>query len=223
MPPFYFIMIVLEQCRIDEGKLIIEASVENLSYYKDVYIEAVVIDTNDTYSPNGPSNNPVFIKEFEPEHMKVDVTNDCNSLKVDEDCKCGDVYTSQKAGVKNIRLCLSPKDINVSNLDNNIFFVYIIATGIPAPCTPCGMDNKFTMGIAVNLRPIYNTAMKYVNELDSTCTIPRGFIDMILRLKAFDLSLRTGNYQVAFKQWDKLFKNKISVSPTKGCGCNGIN
>lgn len=216
-------MIVLEQCKIDNDKLIIEATVEKLSFYKNVYIEAIVIDTDSTYSPNGPSNTPIFTKEFESKHSKVDVLNDCDSLRISDDCKCGNIYTSQKAGVKGVRLCLSPKDINVPNLDNNIFFIYVIATGIPTPDTPCGMDNRFIMGVAVNLRPIYNMAMQYIKELDSTCSIPRGFIDMILRLKAFDLSLRTGNYQVAFKQWDKLFKNKISVSPTKGCGCNGIN
>lgn len=218
-------MIVLEQCRIDqEGKhLIIEAAVENLSYYKGVYIDSVVIDTKETYTPNGPSNSPVFSQTFESDYYKVDVREDCNSVKVDEGCKCGDIYTSQKAGVKRIRLCLTSKDLKGTSLNDNILFVYVIATGTPAPSTPCGMDNTYVMGVAVNLRPIYNMAMKYIKELDSTCSIPRGFIDMILRLKAFDLSLRTGNYPIAFKQWDNLFKNKISVSPNRGCGCNGIN
>lgn len=217
-------MIVLEQCRIDPSgkKLIIEAEVEDLKYYKDVYIDSVVIDTDKTYSPNGPSNTPVFSQTFIPEHMKVDTREDCNGTKVNKNCECGDVYTSQKAGIKRIRLCLTTNDLKMSSLDDNIFFVYIIATGIPAPCTPCGMDNQYIMGIAVNLRPIYNMAMRYIKELDSTCVIPKGFIDMILRLKAFELSLKTGNYPIAFKQWYNLFKNKISVSPSKGCGCNGI-
>lgn len=218
-------MIVLEQCRIDpEGKsLIIEASIENLSYYKDVYIESVIIDTNDTYSPNGPSENFVYHQDYEITALKTGVKEKCSSIKVDEDCNCADVCTLEKRGTKRIHLCLSAKDLKLSNLNDNIFFVYIVANGIPAITTPCGMDNSFVMGIAVNLRPIYNMAMQYIKELESTCSIPKRFIDMILRIKAFDLSLRTGNYSVAFKQWDKLFKNKISVSPNKGCGCNGIN
>lgn len=203
-------MVIFNECRIDdEGKrLIIEASVENLSYYKNVYIDSIVIDTDKTYSSNGPSNNPVFSKAFKKDDLEIEEY---------------DNGTTQKTGVKKVRLCLNSKDLKVDSLDNNIFFVYILTTGIPDPDTPCGMDNCFAMGIAVNLRPIYNMAMKYIKELDSTCTIPKGFIDMILRLKAFDLSLRTGNYSIAFKQWDKLFKNKISVSPNTGCGCNGIN
>ena len=203
-------MVIFNECRIDdEGKrLIIEASVENLSYYKNVYIDSIVIDTEKTYSPNGPSDNSVFSKAFKKDDLEIEEY---------------DNGKTQKTGVKKVRLCLNSKDLKVDSLDNNIFFVYILTTGIPDPGTPCGMDNCFAMGIAVNLRPVYNMAMKYIKELDSTCTIPKGFIDMILRLKAFDLSLRTGNYSIAFKQWDKLFKNKISVSPNTGCGCNGIN
>ena len=144
-------------------------------------------------------------------------------MSIDEDCKCGNVYTKSKVGTKRMYLCLSTKDLNISSYNNGIFFVYIVATGIPSPCTPCGMDNTFTMGVAVNLRPIYNMAMGFIKELNSSCTIPRGFIDMILKLKAFELSMKTGNYPTAFKYWDKLFKNKVNVSSNKGCGCNGIN
>lgn len=217
-------MIVLNECRIDqEGKnLVIEASVDNLSYYKNVYIESVIVDTDKTYSPNGPSYNPVFIKEYESDHYKVDVREDCNAIKVIEQCPCGDIYTANKAGVKHIKLYIKAKDMaGVANLDDNIFFVYVKATGVPAPGTPCNMDNKFTMGVAVNLRPIYNMAMGFIKELDIDCTPPKGFIDMILRLKAFNLALRTGNYPTAFKYWNKLFKNKKSVSTKRRCGCNG--
>lgn len=220
-------MVVLNECRIDqEGKnLIIEATVENLSYYKNVYIDSVTVHTNENYSPNGPNKETcVFFKSFESDYFKVDTRCDCTPVTEDENCKCGNVYTSQKAGVKKIRLSIKAKDlIRAADFNNNIFFVYVTATGYPTPDCPCGMDNCYTMGVAVNLRPIYNMAMGYIKELDSNCTTPNGFVDMILRLKAFDLSLRTGNYPMAFKQWDKLFKNKVSVSPKRGCGCNGIN
>lgn len=216
-------MIILNQCRIDaEGKnLIVEATVENLNYYKNVYIDSVIVNTNDNYSPNGPIGEP--IAQFTSENLQVDTRQDCNSLKTDEECKCGNVYTLQKAGAKHIRLNLSAKDLGLSNLNDNIFFVYIVATGIPTPDCPCTMDNKYTMGVAVNMRPIYNMSIKYIKEMESNCSIPKGFIDMILRIKAFELSLKTGNFPTAFKQWDRLFKNKINVSSNKECGCNGIN
>lgn len=216
-------MIVLEQCRIDdEGKhLIIEASVENLSYNENVYIDSIIVDTNKTFSINGPSSKPVFTNEFE--HLKVDSLEDCNSVTTDPNCKCGNIYTSQMAGTKKVMLVLDSNDLNGANLNDNIFFVWVVAGGIPAPETPCGMDNRYTMGVAVNLRPIYNMAMKYIKETNNDCSIPKGFVDMFLKLKAFSLAMKTGNYTAAFKQWDKLSKNKVDVPSIKGCGCNGIN
>lgn len=191
-------MIVIEQCNIDsEGKyLTIEATVDNLSYYDDVYIKRVIIDTNNTYVSSGPSTTPIYPENYDP--------NDTEGYNT-----------------KHIRLQLTASDLGLSSLSDNIFFVYVEAMGTPSSDTPCGMDNKYVMSVAMNLRPIYNMAMSYIRELKSSCTTPKGFIDMILRLKAFELSLRTGNYVTALEYWDKLFKNKISVLTNKGCGCNG--
>ena len=186
-------MIVFNECRIDpeRRKLIIEAAVDNFSYYDDITIAAVLMDTQETFVESGPSGKAKPLASY-----------------------------SNKP--KKIRLCLDEKELGVS-LEDNILFIYVITEGLVAPDTPCGMDNIYTRAIAINLKPIYNTAMKYIRELNSECSIPRGFIDMILRMKAFELSLRTGNFQTAFKQWEKLLKDKTSVSYSKGCRCNGFN
>lgn len=188
-------MIVLNECRISpDGKcLIVEATVDSLKYFDNVYIDSVIVDTDETYLPSGPNEEKGYKVTFEGEN------------------------------IKNVKLSITAKEMGLGTLDNNIFFVYVIVTptSIPSPDTPCGMDNEFVMGIAVNLRPVYNMAMGYIRELDDSCQIPKGFIDMILRLKAFELSLKTGNYPTAFHQWKTLFKNKVSVSPVKKCGCHG--
>lgn len=218
-------MVIINELRItpDGKNLIVEATVENLRYYKQVYIDSVVIDTQDTFSANGPSSNPVYISSFEYTHNNISTKEDCSPLIVHGgNCECGDVYTSQKYGKKNIRLILSAKDLGRSTLDNDIFFVYIVATGIPESCTPCGMDNSTVMGIVYNLRPMYNLGMGYIRELADNCSMPRNFIDYILRFKAFELSLRTGNYTIAIDYWKRFFKNKTSsISKPKGCGCHG--
>lgn len=211
-------MIVFNECRIDyEGKnLIIEASVDSLRYYDDIHISAIVIDTQDTFSESGPSSKDkaIYTQSLE------DIDNDKDYIYIDDKCQC---ECHKDKGVKKLRIKLSSSDLRNISLNDNIFFVYIKASGIPSMNTPCGMDNGWTMSVAVNLRPIYNIAMGYIKELDNTCSIPRGFIDMILRLKAFNLSLKTGNYLTAIKQWQKFFKNKSTVSFTKNCGCYGIN
>lgn len=193
-------MVIIEQCEIDpKGTyLIIEAVVENLDYYENVYIKDIIIDTDKTYKDTG----------FNEEKC---IYRNSKSIKPIEEKS------------KRVKLCLTAKELNLDSLNDNIFFVYIETEGTPYPEPPCCKDHRISMGVAVNLRPIYNMAMGYIKELSSTCTVPRGFIDMILRLKALDLSLKTGNYYMAFNQWDKLFKNKINVPLNKGCGCNGLN
>lgn len=179
-------MILLEQCRIDsEGKnLIIEAEVDNLNWYDNVYIEEVYIEDKATVS-HTPSTDPV----------------------------------ERNLHTKKIKLCINYKELGFESFNDKILYVYIRASGAPSIDCPCGMDNEYTIGIAVNLRPIYNQAMQYIKELDNNCDIPKNFIDMILRLKAFDLSLKTGNYSVAEKQYDKFFNKKINMLSKNNCGC----
>lgn len=195
-------MVVINELRItpDGKRLILDASIENLVYYKDVNIAAVIIDSQDTYTPSGPSNRAFFHQSYEEGVEELDL---------------------QGYGTKHIRVCLSAKELGV-NLDNNLFFVYIVTSGAPAMDTPCGMDNIYTMGIVYNTLPIYNLGMNYVRELADNCSVPRNFIDYILRFKAFELSLRTGNYTLAIEYWKKFFKNRTSsISEPKGCGCHG--
>lgn len=205
-------MVIFNECRIDkEGKnLIIDVSVDSLSYYENVYLESVIIDSDKTFIEHGPSSNPIYTKSFVEPEDSYDGVIESNVFVINE----------EEVDLKNKRLQLSCKDLGLDNFNDNILFVYISVSGVPDIDTPCGMDNKYSMAVAVNLNPVYNTAMNYIKELKDTCNIPKGFIDMILRLKAFELSINTGNFITAINQWDKLFKNKRIVSSNK-CGCNG--
>lgn len=198
-------MVIFNECRIDkEGKnLIIDASIDSLSYYENVYLESLTIDTDKTFIEDGPSSNPIY---------RRNLSISSGSSLVPE------VSTKPR----NIRLKLTYRELSLNTLDNNILFVYIGVGGVPDPDTPCGMDNKYSVAVAVNMRPIYNKTMSYIKEFKETCTASKGFIDMILRFKAFELSLKTGNFTTAIKQWDKLLKNKGIVVLNRGCDCNGI-
>lgn len=210
-------MVIFNECRIDkEGKnLIVDVSVDSLSYYKNIHLESITIDTDETFIENGPSSNPIYSQDFAESDAVEQNYNGIveNGVFI--------IDAQEETGLKNVRMKLSYKELGLDNLSDNILFVYIGVGGIPEPDTPCGMDNKYSVAVAVNLRPIYNMAMGYIKELGNTCTVPKGFIDMILRMNAFKLSIKTGNFLTAIKQWNKLLKNKRIVSPTK-CGCNGI-
>lgn len=217
-------MLVLNECRISEdGKtLIVEASVDSLNYYDRVYIRQIVIDTEKTWSANGPSSNPVYSEEFEQEDTVVSTL--CGPVITDnaEEGCCGNVITG-KQGKKYIRLHLGAKDLGLSSLNDHILFVYIYATGYPDPSTPCGMDNEYITGIAINLRTLYNYAIGYIKSVGPACEIPRGFIDYFLKYKALMLALKTGHYPEAFRMWEYLRQSGGTVvsSPRKGCGCHG--
>ena len=198
-------MVIFNECRIDkEGKhLIIDVSIDNLLYYENIYLESITIDTDETFIENGPSSNPIY-------RRKLSISSGSSLVP--------EVSTKPR----NIRLKLTYRELSLNTLDNNILFVYIGVGGVPDPDTPCGMDNKYSVAVAVNMRPIYNKPMSFIKELEETCTASKGFIDMILRFKAFELSLKTGNFTTAIKQWDKLLKNKGIVVLNRGCDCNGI-
>ncbi len=158
----------------DGKSLIINASVKNLSYYTNVLIGSIIIDNQDTYSASGPSNNPIYKHSFAGRDL---VTN------------------KDVAGFKNISIAVSAKELldNNGDLSDDILYVYLIAVGTPSADTPCGMDNVSTLGVALNLRPIYNNGINYIKQVESTCEIPKDFIDFILRYKALDLALKTEN------------------------------
>ena len=185
----------------DGKNLIINASVKNLSYYTNVLIGSIIIDNQDTYSASGPSSNPIYRHSFAGKDL---VTN------------------KDIAGLKNIRITVSAKELldNNGDLNDDILYVYLIAVGTPSADTPCGMDNVNTLGVALNLRPIYNNGINYIKQVESTCEIPKDFIDFILKYKALDLALKTKNYIQANKYWNKFFKNNNVVSlNTNSCGC----
>ena len=55
-------MIVFNNVRIsqDDKYITIDAEIENNKYYENMYIDSVIIDNQDTFSPNGPSSNPIY-------------------------------------------------------------------------------------------------------------------------------------------------------------------
>lgn len=212
-------MIIFDQLSIspDNKQLIIDVRVDSMQYFDNVEIDSIVIDSQDTFTPNGPSSKPIYIKILND--------TDYNKIYSVPDCKCNPIITedsecfTEKKLVKHLRLSIDQSELGVS-LSNTMLFVYVIAKGYPSPNTPCGYDNSKVMRVVANLYPYYQNMMKGIKELNNKCVVPKQFIDNILRLKAIELSIKTGNYLQAIKYWKEFFNSSNTITP-KPCGCYG--
>lgn len=104
---------------------------------------------------------------------------------------------------------------------NDLLFITPNIKGNPSPDTPCGQDiNK--VGVVYNRKALMQRGLGYLKELGNTCSIPKGFIDFILRVKALDMAIETCNYMEAIKYW-KMLNRMPAKTTTNNCGCHGLN
>ena len=189
-------MVIFKELKItpDGNNFLISASIAPYDYFKDMYISAVYIDTEETFSPTG-----------KPSEKAVEVYNN------NEDDNT----------IKNINLNLDKDSINIDTLSNHIFYIYVQIAGTPSVDVPCSMDKEYTIGVALNWFPIYQSSLKVLGDIkENCCSISKESIDFILKLKSFELLLRTSQYDKENKHYLKWFKNIKSSTGVKSCGCN---
>lgn len=100
----------------------------------------------------------------------------------------------------------------------------LIITPLVTPLTmdtPCGKDIVDKAAI-YNKKSILDKGLSYLKELGNTCSIPKGLVDFILKLKALDIAIATCNYTEAIKYWKMLNRRQIKTA-TNNCGCHGFN
>jgi hypothetical protein len=55
-----------------DRSLIVDVNIEDIPYYKDVYLDSIVIDNQKTYLSSGPSNTPIYKKTIKGErHVNI--------------------------------------------------------------------------------------------------------------------------------------------------------
>ena len=57
-------MIRFNELKIENNYIIIDVQIEEEKYFKDMYIDSIVIDTQDTFIANGPSSKAIYTKTF---------------------------------------------------------------------------------------------------------------------------------------------------------------
>ena len=187
----------------DAKSMIIDVSIPSEDYYKDVYLDSVLIDNQDTYVGTGVSSTPVYT-------YLVPTTQQLKYKKGTTEYK-----------TKHLRLVINAEELTQGTFDG-IFFVYVRTKGTYGAGTPCGCDEITTLASVTNLKPFYDTTMSYIRELGNTCEIPKGFINQLLRTKAIETAIRTRNYTEAVNLW-KDYRGTSTNIKRGGCGCRGAS
>lgn len=204
-------MILFDQLRVsDDGqRLYINVHVNKADYFKNRYIDSVVIMTANKVSetvPGTPTSDYVYIKKIEGNVKELDLV--LTPL---------DLTRSWETDPKAIAF-------NKADMSNTLFFVYIKCKGTPGECVPCRFDEETTLGVVFDENVLYQRVMDYTKELVTDCSIPTEFADFILLWNAFKAAIETEHYIAAIKFYNKLFgvvKNGCSNIIIKSCGCNG--
>ena len=190
-------MIQFNELRItQDGKnLIIDAQVQDISYYTDVYIDSIIIDSQNTFVSSGASSSPLFKYTY-------------------------DATTASTLGyVTSLTIPYNSLG-ETSNLDKDLLFVYVTINGTPSSDTPCNMDLTYELGIVYNTYPFYLRGMNFIKELNSSCELPKQLIDYMLRQKVLETCIQVGDYTKAVEYWKKFFTGDYQVINLKTCSCN---
>ena len=179
-------MIQWNELRIVNGtdgqKLYIEVSIPDKSYYNDVYIDNIKIEKK--YS--GDASNAIYT-------YQVEETENIKILSL-----CIDNNTSEGTFVEGESF----------DFNNDLLFVYVETRGDISGDIPCDLNSTLSMRTVCNLFKVYKESMGYIRELEKECSSPDNFIDFILRLHAFNICIKTGNYRQAEIYWKKFFVDK---------------
>lgn len=204
-------MILFDQLRIsDDGqRLYINVHVNKADYFKNMYIDSIVVMTADKVSetaPGTPTSDYVYIKKVEGNAKELDLV--LTPLDLTKSWE-----TDSKAMA-----------FNKADISNTLFFVYIKCKGTPGECTPCRLDEETTLGVVFDENVLYQRVMDYTKELVADCSVPTEFTDFILLWNAFKAAIETEHYIAAIKFYNKLFgvvRRGYSNNIIKTCGCNG--
>lgn len=197
----------------DNKCLVIDVAIDEDSYYENIYLDKIAIDTQDTYIPNGPSDKA---KIFTIRKETLDkVYADGKEVYVDDHY----IYVQGTDKLKHIKLYLTAQDLGV-NLSKDMLFIYTIATGTPAPDTPCNCDVNKILSVVYNDYEVYKSIIPLVKEISIECSNSVSFITKELQIKAIEYAIKSSNYLLAIKYWKKYFMNNINAV-SKKCNCNG--
>lgn len=206
-------MVNINELRLssDRSYIILDASVPDTDYTKNIYISAVTVNNSSQYHENGVNNEEyVFYKDFAEGRNEISTKDLCGCIRIeDNENELGGDIVEPKRIVLNIP---------ITDTDD-IYFVYIETSGDYGVGVPCGEDEPVTMAVIYDKEKLYGLGMEYIREVEKSCFISHNFIDYMIKEKLFTLLIETGNYLKAIDLWKKLDKRRTTVHGQTNCNC----
>ena len=195
-------MIQFNDLRISQDKkyLIVDVQIQELDYYENVYLDSIVINSQDSYLPTGPNTGQTGQTTKEKWNITIQLEPNTKHFRKYID--------------------LESAGLPFSSVSNTLFFVWVTSTEGWSQDTPCGMSDRQILGVTYDKYPLYLQGMKLFKQMQN-CDVNADIKDYILQSKAFETALKLGNYQDAILYWNQFFDKK-EKSKQSNCGCHGI-
>lgn len=195
--------------------LIVDVEIEDLEYYDGAVIENIILDTEMRYLPSeGTYNGIVLYSNASDKTMALNVMPESEGRRVRLELNQATLDVLQ-----------ADSDYQINLKENHMYTITVNADTSLAPnigLSPCGCSEASVTRSLMDMQPIYNSLMAGIKQVATDCTVPKTFIDNVLRMNAVDAALKTGNYDLAAKFWNQFYSNSKTPSiKTRNCGCHG--
>ena len=185
---------------ITSKKLRINAEVVNLSYFANVYIDNIIIDTEDTVCPSGPSSNPPLI--FHPSGSNLKSINqiiDVSEL-VKDGTKMLFVYIGCKGAPAANTPCGMDSEYSMKPVVDykDLYREGLTRAGCVGGCGCIGVE----------------------------CEIDKAFANFALQYFRLTTAIDNDDVETAYDAWYHIMhkggEKRLAIKQTnKPCGCNG--
>ncbi len=153
-------------------------------YYENITIEKIAIQDHQHYTTGYPANPQV----------ELTINNPIDTLNID----------NPKKVIKRLLF----NGINILGINNTgMYFLYVKQVGIPAEEAPCICNREITIAVAANLYPIYNKAIKLINQ--DCFENQDALVDIYLKKAMFIQAIELEEYNTAVEIFDGLLYRDI--------------
>lgn len=183
-------------------RLEIDCSVSDDAAFENVFIRSVWVDHFSHWTPKRPSDNAVQV------WPKTGGNDDETIRSVSVD----------------VTPSMLPRDFGADGFAGEMVYVLVEWGGVPDySCLPCGSDDEYVVGVALDWRRVYEEGMSLVRRLlpcADRCADRSAFTDFVLRWAALKLAVATCDLDMAAEAWRSLFgMGAERPALSGGCGC----